>query len=107
VTPFPPSKIGLTAAMSEALADGLDAVVVFADVERGVALRLAMRSTSLSAPTLQDIALFIVEQTIEATKKLSGSTSPALPHLDDARRSLQAALEARDGAPARPNVGRA
>ena len=107
MTSFPPASLGLTVAMSEALADGLDAVVVFADVEDRVARRLAIRSTAMSALVFQDIALFVVEQTIEQTRKLSGSTSPALPHLDDARRSLMAALETRDGTPVRPAVGRA
>ena len=109
MTPFPPPHLGMTTALSEALADGLDAIVIFVDVEEGVPRRLALRSTGVAALTLMEVALLLTETSLSSTRALTdGSGRPALPHLDDALRSLQAALVALDDAqPAPPTIGRA
>ena len=106
---FPPTSTDLVPALAEALAAGHGAVVVLAEMTDGVATRLACLSTPVSTLTMHEIATFVVEQTIARARRLAdGSAASALPHLDDALRSLQAAFAALDDAsPAPPTIGRA
>ena len=107
MTSFPPISPDLVPALAEALDAGHGAVVVLIEATDGVATRLAWRTSPVSTLTLHEIALFVLEQTIERAKALSdGSGRPALPHLDDAKRSLQAAFATIDGTPV-PTIGRA
>lgn len=106
---FPPASTALVPALAEALAAGHGAVVVLAEMSDGVATRLAWRTTPVSTLTLQEIATFVLEQTIARARRLAdGSAAAALPHLSDALRSLQAAFAALDDASrAPPTIGRA
>ncbi|WP_333822830.1 hypothetical protein [Pinisolibacter sp.] len=110
---FPPTATDLVPALTEALDAGHGVVMVLiefdGDGDGDVAERLALRTTPVSTLALHQIATFLLEQTIVRARGLAdGSGGRALPHLDDALRSLQAAFAALDDAqPAPPTIGRA
>jgi hypothetical protein len=106
---IPPTSHELIPALSAHLDGGGGAVLVLVKFEDGAPSELRLRSTAVSTVTLHEAALFLVEQTIRRAKSIAdGSGQPLLPHLVDARHSLEAALEAitEPGAPAQ-TIGRA